>query len=87
LSAEELILNKTVEPLLDDPSIYPDASYLYASLSENLKRIPNGYFYSLNKDDIYTLSVFNDYVEYLNCNAFLHDGLGFIKLENINSNI
>ena len=87
LSTDELVLSKTVEHLLDDNSIYPDTSYLYAQLSENFKRVPNGYFYSLDKNNIYTLSVFNDYVEYLNCNNFLHDGLGFIKLENINSNI
>lgn len=88
LSTDELVLIKTKEHLLNDASIYPETSYLYAQLSEYLKRVPNGYFYSLDDDNgNYTLSVFNDYVEYLDCNHNLHDGLGFIKLKSIDSNI
>lgn len=83
---ELLKLTDSVEPI-SNSTIYNNG-YLYANLSESLKRAPTGYFQQyLVDDNTYNISVFNRDVQYLNNNSVLHDGLGFIKLSNINSDI
>lgn len=87
-NAETLTLCKATEGVSIE-GLYDNISYLGAIQEDGeLRRAKTGSFFEIKNDnDNYTISVFNKELQYKNQSGTLHDGLCFVKVVNINSNI